>query len=286
MLEEFFDKEKKEIGKMTALEVIRASLKSIKWMYQVMLGGTNYFVGYMPDGRKIHFGDDRKEKVMKLWIDKKSPLPMMHQDVSMLECFDILESAIMNVDVNKSYLVNRILNILDIFDVREIGSQFYCAPDEYVPEAEWLMNECIKDGPKVIESSLVKECWDKFFGDVDEALKEKESEVVRATKLINDALWIYWNEKEESEVIFDYLIKHRDEITDIMKGENDSEIIFKCRGMELMIDSYDSTVVIDILNSDNYFYKPKDNIQVDIKYVYDDLYSYLNETLQGTECKA
>lgn len=258
MLEEFFDEEKKEIGKMTALEVIRANLKSIKWVYQVMLGETNYFVGCMPDGRKVHFGGDQKEKVMKLWIDKKSPLPMMHQDVSMLECFDILESAIMNVDVNKSYLVNRILNILDIFDVREIGSQFYCAPDEYVPEAEWLMNECIKDGPKVIDSSLVKECWDKFFGDVDEALKEKESEVDRTTKLINDALWIYWNDLIPHKDIYEHIIDNHNDVVvlekEVIEDENDESYNCQLGNIKFNILSDGESVYFYIFEADGYFY--------------------------------
>lgn len=284
---------------MQALEIIKANLGKIVWDYQIMLGETNYFVGILPDGRKMHFGADRSEKVMKVFVDKKDGLPALYQDLTMIESYDILESAVMGVDVAKSYLVNRILNILDIFDIRGIGSQKFGCPDEYVPEAVWLMDKCIGSGiPNNIDSDVVSECWKRFFGDVDDELTEKSTDIERTVGLINSALCIYWSLKkpvESNQNIFEYLIENRDRIEIVEKKHYDGfeydtyvcripdDIVFEMSAytIDTSNDEDSDTILrqlcVDILESDNYFHRVKSNIQTSVKFDYEKLYAYVVE---------
>lgn len=283
---------------MQAIELIKPNLEKIVWDYQIMLGETNYFVGLLPDGRKFHFGADRKEKVMKIFIDRKGKLPAMYQDLTMIESYDILESAVMGVDVAKSYLVNRILNIIDIFDIRGIGSQKYGCPDEYVNEAVWLMDECIGSGvPHNIDSSVVKKCWCHFFGDVDDELEKKSAEFELTVELINSALVIYWtakSPKEGNQNIFEYLIENRDRIEVVERKSYEDYDAYICKipgdlSFEMSTYSYEYEVTIgeesvfitnhqvcvDITESNNYFHPVKSGIQSGVKYDYENLYEFV-----------
>ncbi len=268
---------------MTVEKELLEKLDKITWKYHIDLEPHNQYIGYLDDGEKISITRSYNDEgnCFELRYGDRRPVFNLEENPDFQKIFI---DAVIRVDRGLSYLVNRITNILDIFDVRKIGSQYYGCPDEYTSEAIWIIETAFERGLRKVDYAFIDECWMKWFGDTEKAVKEHKEDALRSVDLINSAFRIYFTTYENNKDLFDYLIGNVDRIEwekdpDPESGEN--ACIGILDGFRFQMDSYaEDQVSVSVLESGNYFYREGLNLDASIREYHDVLYDAARRSLK------